>query len=384
MTKLAKQYRLSDVGLRKICTKHGIPTPPLGYWAKLSHGKKVVQPQLPPLKPGESERINLTAAPIQKLPDAEAEELQHALAREADSGRKIIAPSQRPRKLHEVAERAETALRDAKPDHYHLCKFLADWSPAIYVAKTSIGRAVRILDTIAKEIERRGGEVSCNDRDIRIVFAGEPFHLRIYELKDKTAHVPTAEDKRRQRQHDELAARHPDTWEVGRKVTPYWSYGPSGRLAIEVTDATGYRGSKEYEVGRWYDRGVTVLEDRLNEIFLALFPAAAVARHRRLEKEAAQREDERKAELARQEAARKERAKNREKFVVELAEDYARYRRLAEFADVFNALTAAAGDAPAGRMATTFKKMVDDAARRFTIEQLSSEIDRRKLFGEGD
>lgn len=30
MTKLAKQFGLSDVGLRKICTKHQIPTPPLG------------------------------------------------------------------------------------------------------------------------------------------------------------------------------------------------------------------------------------------------------------------------------------------------------------------------------------------------------------------
>lgn len=27
MTKLAKRSRLSDVGLRKICTKHGTPTP---------------------------------------------------------------------------------------------------------------------------------------------------------------------------------------------------------------------------------------------------------------------------------------------------------------------------------------------------------------------
>lgn len=34
MRTLAKRYGLSDVGLRKICKKHEIPTPPLGYWAK--------------------------------------------------------------------------------------------------------------------------------------------------------------------------------------------------------------------------------------------------------------------------------------------------------------------------------------------------------------
>jgi hypothetical protein len=33
MTKLAKSFGMSDVGLRKICKKNGIPTPPLGYWA---------------------------------------------------------------------------------------------------------------------------------------------------------------------------------------------------------------------------------------------------------------------------------------------------------------------------------------------------------------
>ncbi len=33
ITKLSKQYGLSDVGLAKICKKHNIPRPPKGYWA---------------------------------------------------------------------------------------------------------------------------------------------------------------------------------------------------------------------------------------------------------------------------------------------------------------------------------------------------------------
>jgi hypothetical protein len=39
--KLAKDFGLSDVGLGKICKKHMIPKPPLGYRAKLAHGKRV-------------------------------------------------------------------------------------------------------------------------------------------------------------------------------------------------------------------------------------------------------------------------------------------------------------------------------------------------------
>ncbi len=46
-TKLAKDFGLSDVALGKICKKHLIPKPPLGYWAKLAHGKRVARPPLP-------------------------------------------------------------------------------------------------------------------------------------------------------------------------------------------------------------------------------------------------------------------------------------------------------------------------------------------------
>jgi len=39
-TSLAKEFGLSDNGLRKICKKFNIPLPYLGYWAKLKHGKQ--------------------------------------------------------------------------------------------------------------------------------------------------------------------------------------------------------------------------------------------------------------------------------------------------------------------------------------------------------
>ena len=40
MTKLAKQYQISDVGLAKICKKLKIPVPGRGYWAKKGKGKR--------------------------------------------------------------------------------------------------------------------------------------------------------------------------------------------------------------------------------------------------------------------------------------------------------------------------------------------------------
>jgi hypothetical protein len=47
MTHLAKELGLSDVGLRKICVKYGIPLPARGYWSRLQFGKQDPRPELP-------------------------------------------------------------------------------------------------------------------------------------------------------------------------------------------------------------------------------------------------------------------------------------------------------------------------------------------------
>lgn len=52
MTHLAKDFRLSDVALHKICRKHDIPNPPLGWWAKHAAGHKVKRIPLPKAKAG--------------------------------------------------------------------------------------------------------------------------------------------------------------------------------------------------------------------------------------------------------------------------------------------------------------------------------------------
>lgn len=47
MTKLSAQFKMSDVGLAKICKKYNIPRPLRGYWAKKAAGQKVKKIQLP-------------------------------------------------------------------------------------------------------------------------------------------------------------------------------------------------------------------------------------------------------------------------------------------------------------------------------------------------
>ncbi|MGC2306417.1 hypothetical protein [Candidatus Binatus sp.] len=49
MTKVAAGLGISDVGLKKVCVRHHVPVPGLGYWAKVAAGKAVTQIPLPPI-----------------------------------------------------------------------------------------------------------------------------------------------------------------------------------------------------------------------------------------------------------------------------------------------------------------------------------------------
>jgi hypothetical protein len=47
---LAKEFGRSDVGLAKVCRKHNVPVPPVGYWRRKETGYKVTRPLLPVAK----------------------------------------------------------------------------------------------------------------------------------------------------------------------------------------------------------------------------------------------------------------------------------------------------------------------------------------------
>lgn len=57
MIHLAKKLNLSDVGLRKICKKQGIPLPRSGHWTRKQLGKEDARPELP--YPNHKPTINL-------------------------------------------------------------------------------------------------------------------------------------------------------------------------------------------------------------------------------------------------------------------------------------------------------------------------------------
>ena len=70
MIQLAKEFAMSDVALHKICRKHGIPNPPLGWWAKKAAGKPVERTPLPHLKQGAiGTQVTIAAGLLKQEPE---------------------------------------------------------------------------------------------------------------------------------------------------------------------------------------------------------------------------------------------------------------------------------------------------------------------------
>ncbi len=59
---LAQEFGLSDVGLAKLCRRHGIPLPGLGYWRKRETGHDPGQVPLPPSERPGLESIEIVAS----------------------------------------------------------------------------------------------------------------------------------------------------------------------------------------------------------------------------------------------------------------------------------------------------------------------------------
>jgi hypothetical protein len=322
MTHLAKEYGLSDVGLRKICVRHGIPTPPLGYWAKLAHGKPGRQIPLPDPEGGAGEDVHLVVRPRKITPPEVLAARQTAFGLESRPENMIEVPSRRPEDLHPVAEKIEKALWKARPDEEGFVHCDRKGLPRVEIGPGSIDRAVILIDTFIKTAVLRGHTISAKDGIFHMAVEKEVFALRFYETKDKNHHEPTEKELKKQAEEDKWRSRMPEIYSSDRKVYRTWDYFPSGRLSLEIRDPTSPDWNGENLVGRWHDSKNKKLEDCLPQIMAALASAPVSVRHRRAERAEQARilaeEDERWC----QEVARKERARMRRAFIEEKATEY--------------------------------------------------------------
>ena len=155
--KLARDLGLSDVALGKICKKHSIPKPPLGYWAKLAHGKAVPQAPLPKVEDQRLEKIEIRKRSLfSSGPKPQA------------SGQEKEAPIAVPERLtspHPLVRSTIDALKNSTPDETGILRSRTGDCLNVRVGRQSVGRAMRFVDALIKALEARGSTVGVMKRD---------------------------------------------------------------------------------------------------------------------------------------------------------------------------------------------------------------------------
>ncbi|WP_324750968.1 hypothetical protein SH591_06145 [Sphingomonas sp. LY54] len=316
MTKLAAEFRLSDVALHKICRKHDVPTPPAGYWAKKAHRKPVMTTPLPEASSGAAGKeivIHEGAAST----ETDAMSLARAKVQEALAE---TAPDVRAAQ-HTSLDRTLVRLDKAKPDRSGLVRLEGKGLISVVVQPASLDRMKRLLGDLVSAADAAGMRIEGRDGPAAFCVEGGTVAFELAEVPDRIEHVATDAELRAvesweaKQEAERKRYGYASGW--GRPHIPKWEERYQGRLAVRLEEVR-VRSDEQYYWGPAIRR---VFADSRTRDILKMVPrilstAAAIAvakkqnraadERRRLREEEADRrraEAERLAAMERQRSA---------------------------------------------------------------------------------
>ena len=295
MTHLAKEFAISDVALHKICKKHGIPNPPLGWWAKKAAGKKVKQTPLPKAKMGTADKITIVGADLSFESSilVTVREQARILASENRDDR-VVQP-------HPIIERSLARLGKAKPSDIGVV--VSDGTGIIKceVAVQSIDRLSIILPRIVEAALLQGFKLVTGEGRACFKSETESIDFSISEIIRREAHVQTDAERIKeeawQRKRDREAQY--GSWIFDRPRFPEWDYRPTGQLSFQFEQRYFLGGLAPRRSFR--DAKIQRLENMASEIAVGLAVFAAAKTEDCLKRDAEQRrveEERQRRELA--------------------------------------------------------------------------------------
>lgn len=262
MRETARDLGISDVGLAKLCRRHSIPTPERGHWAKLKHGKRVEQPPLPALDPGDSEMVDLP-------PLVEA---GHSSVPKEVLGIEVQPELTDP---HPAVAKTAASLRGARLDGQGRVAPRAQRALPVTVAPASVDRAMRVLDALMKALEARGhvlGRAAVNGVDrITATVSDETIAIEFTEELDREVRELTRAEQAEKAEYP---------W----RYSVQYRHFPSGRLFLRIdhADTLGLR-------KHWADGSRQRIERCLDAFVLQLERFAEAIKRQRLERQEAER-----------------------------------------------------------------------------------------------
>lgn len=383
MTHLAKDFVLSDVALHKVCRKHDIPTPPLGWWAKKAAGKPVKQTPLPKAKANASDQVTIAAGELR--PESELIATARENARVLASS--ITNDAERP--TDPIIDRTLAQLRKAKPSSINgLVE--ADGQNVIKanVAPASIDRLNLALNRIVAAADALGIKLVRGEKSANFISDGEMIAFSVSEAVRREKHVLAEKEIAEEEAARKRRARRwnrPDTWDdmdfgiFSRR--PEWDYHPTGQLAFELEQSYLVGGSPRRS---FKDAKVQRIENMAGDIAVGIAVMAAAKKDdRRKREEQARQEAERRRQ--RELALRQQHiAERRDKCLDVILDEVAALDRLRRLVAGLRAEHLAAGTDRVTAFLNLAERRLEDCSAALSAAGLEERFEEDKLFGEDD
>lgn len=275
LSQLAKEFGISDVGLRKICHQHDIPTASNQWWSAKEYGKPAVQTLLPGKSPFAGKMITIPRSGPRFEPSPERIEANTKAVQAAAKAQNIST-----RALPQIAKDMIAELKACKLSERGGIYLDSPTSFKFSFDKAQLPRVIAIISQLIPAVLDLGFEIKSTDKGARIVVEGYevPVHVRAF--------LKRVQVKSR--------------WSLSGMETDYVK---SDRLAVILNDLGGRDGTIGFgDRQEIADKSRAKVEDKIDEVVaaIALEPIRrreAAEQRRRWEEEWA--EEERKREHAR-------------------------------------------------------------------------------------
>lgn len=264
MTKLAKEYGISDVAMAKICKKLNVPHPGRGYWQRKETGKAVKQLPLPPNSDPAKQAVTIHPTVRPDSLEPVSEETTQRITAEQNPAQKIEVPD-RLGKTHRLLSGQLSEWRSATVDEYGAIQSGSLRQLNMRVSPQHLARAVRIMNALFLALEARGHQVGIQvgyKKTLGVRIDGQPVE---FGLEEKFQRSERSEEKNRKQ----------DPWGYRR-----YEYVSTGTLILKITE-WGVDGLQK----TWSDGKTTKLENYLNEFVVGLLRIAETVKARRLKQE---------------------------------------------------------------------------------------------------
>jgi hypothetical protein len=332
MSSLAKEWGISDVGLAKICRRYNIPRPGLGHWARKQHGYNPIQPPLPQMEGEAIIEIHSVRKQDRLLGPKQAQEVAERTAPEKEMENQIVVPKVMINP-HPLVAKTEKSLQASKPDDRGIIRASGPGTLSTVLGPNSIGRAMHILDTLIKALEKRGMRVKVEDAEIQgsqyysngrsfaqgktlVSVLGEWVEIGLEEHAHRKDHELTQKEKEEQRMYGRVS------------YSPKYDFIPNGRLILRIKNV--YSGHVRHT---WSDTAGKRLENVLNSFIVGLTNAAVHIRASRLERERENREREERRRIAEEEERRRRQEEQRFKILEEQVANWQKSQNIRQYVE---------------------------------------------------